>query len=185
MNASTTIAGWVGKTPVLVRSGDTAHTTVRVACTTRYRNDRGEWADGQTQWYAVKAWNDVAANVCASIHKGDPVVVTGRIGLEEWDNDEGRQKMMVIRAVAIGHDLTRGTTTFTRVVHAGGGAAASEIRPEPLTGDEPQEPEAPDFVRSSGSPDPFTADPPVPPGPEDDAAGDTAELVDDEELEPA
>ena len=165
MNALTTIAGWVGKNPVLIETPGGSHTTIRVAHTPRYRNQLNVWVDGETQWFAVKAWNDLAVNACASLRRGDPVVVSGRVMLEEWDSDEGRQKMLVLRASALGHDLSRGRTSFTRVVRVTDGgsdegtdATGTETSPAPSPAASTV-PAAPEFVVVREDEDAFDAVP--------------------------
>ncbi len=117
MSTLTTITGWVGANPVLAegRNGSN-YTTIRVATTDRYRNADQEWVDGPTQWFAVRLFGEFAQNAAASIRRSDPVVVTGRFALETWETDEKYGSSLVLYATAIGHDLARGRTAFTRVV---------------------------------------------------------------------
>lgn len=125
-----TVTGWAGNTPaVVVTPTGRRHATVRVASTHRYRNDRQEWVDGDTQWYAARFWDDVAENVAASVRRGDPVVLSGRLVLEQWDGEDGPRAGLGVRSATIGHDLSRGRAQFTRYVResvAPGGAAAPE-----------------------------------------------------------
>lgn len=91
----------------------------RFAVTSR-RWDRQEqvWADGPTSFYTVWAWRTLGANLAASVSVGDPLVVHGRLRVreEEW---EGRARTSVdVDALTAGHDLTRGTSAFRRVVKA-------------------------------------------------------------------
>jgi len=65
----------------------------------------------------VKAWKHVARNVALSLHKGDPVVVTGRLSLDEWDGPDGPRTSLVVEATALGPDLTLGEARFARTVH--------------------------------------------------------------------
>ncbi len=75
------------------------------------------WVDGRTLWFTVKAWKNTARNVALSLHKGDPVVVTGRLSLDEWDGPDGPRTSLVVEATALGPDLTLGEARFTRTVH--------------------------------------------------------------------
>ncbi len=56
----------------------------------------------------------------ASVGRGDPLLVTGRMRVREWDNGEGKARGYAaeIEATAIGHDLSRGTSAFRRAVRA-------------------------------------------------------------------
>lgn len=112
-----TVSGNVGNTPALHISKGTEWTTFRVASTRRRRNENGDWTDGPTLWFTVKAWRAAALNVVDSVHKGDPVVVSGRLEVDEWTGPEGESRMgLVVNASAIGVDATRGRVAFTRVV---------------------------------------------------------------------
>src|SRR5690606_29170002 len=86
-----------------------------LASTPRYRKD-GQWADRPTEWFTVKAWRDAALNIALSVHKGEPVIVQGRLRSQEWTSADGPRTDHVIEAFAVGHDLMRGRASFTRVV---------------------------------------------------------------------
>jgi single-strand DNA-binding protein len=119
-DVTVTVQGNAGSTPVLHLNAakNLEWTTFRVASTRRYVNENGDWTDGATLWFTVKAWRTAALNVVESVHKGVPVVVTGRLELDEWTGPEGQQRAgLVIVATAIGVDATRGKVGFTRVVH--------------------------------------------------------------------
>jgi single-strand DNA-binding protein len=119
-DVTVTVSGFAGNTPALHLNAakDLEWTTFRVASTRRYVNDNGDWTDGATLWFTVKAWRTAAANVVRSVHKGDPVVVTGRLEVDEWTGADGQQRTgLVINATAIGVDATRGRVEFTRLVH--------------------------------------------------------------------
>ena len=45
----------------------------------RYDREAGSWVDGQTNWYSVSLFRQLATNAAFSVHKGDRVVVTGRL----------------------------------------------------------------------------------------------------------
>lgn len=81
----------------------------------RFDRASGRWVEQQSSFMSVVSWRALADNVGASISKGDPVVVSGRLRVREWESN-GRQGTDVeIDATAIGHDLTRGVATFERV----------------------------------------------------------------------
>jgi single-strand DNA-binding protein len=54
------------------------------------------------------------------VGRGDPLLVTGRMRVREWDNGEGKPRGYAaeIEATAMGHDLSRGTSAFRRTVRA-------------------------------------------------------------------
>ncbi|MEU8513748.1 single-stranded DNA-binding protein [Kitasatospora sp. NPDC048722] len=78
----------------------------------RYDRERQCWVDGETQWVTVTAWRALAVNLIGSLSKGDPVVVSGRLRVREWDGGEGRRSRVEIDARSVGHDLNRGTSAF-------------------------------------------------------------------------
>ncbi|MDR7381892.1 single-stranded DNA-binding protein [Promicromonospora iranensis] len=119
-DVTVTVSGNAGSTPALHLNAakNLEWTTFRVASTRRYVNENGDWTDGATLWFTVKAWRTAALNVVESVHKGVPVVVTGRLEMDEWTGADGQQRAgLVIVATAIGVDATRGKVGFTRVVH--------------------------------------------------------------------
>ncbi|ARU52702.1 hypothetical protein CBR64_15875 [Cellulosimicrobium cellulans] len=118
-DVTVTLSGFVATTPTLFRSqSGNDFTSFRIAQTRRYLDrERGEWVDGRTLWFTVKAWKHVARNVALSLHKGDPVVVTGRLSLDEWDGPDGPRTSLVVEATALGPDLTLGEARFARTVH--------------------------------------------------------------------
>jgi single-strand DNA-binding protein len=118
-DVTVTLAGFMGTNPKLFTSPTgNDFTSFRIASTTRYLDrTRGEWVDGRTIWFTVKAWRAMASNVAASLRKGDPVVVTGRLAVDEWTSPEGPRTNLVIEASALGPDLTRGRAQFQHTVH--------------------------------------------------------------------
>lgn len=91
----------------------------RVASTTR-RFDRANerWIDGDTHYFTVSCWRQMAHNVASSLMKGMPVVVTGRMRSREHEKVCGDHTHMMryvdIEAIAVGADLARGTSVFTK-----------------------------------------------------------------------
>jgi single-strand DNA-binding protein len=71
----------------------------------------------------VTCWRSLAANVAACLHKGDPVVVKGRMRVRQFDDKEGNQRTVVeVEATTLGHDLTRGVAHFLRTKRSPGDA---------------------------------------------------------------
>ncbi|MEL4357013.1 MULTISPECIES: single-stranded DNA-binding protein [unclassified Luteococcus] len=86
----------------------------RLACTPR-RLREGAWVDTETTWIGITAWGRTAENMKTSLSKGDPVLVTGKLRTNAWIDKEGiRHERLVVEATALGHDLTRGRSEFTR-----------------------------------------------------------------------
>ncbi len=100
------------------------YASFRLASTPRVRRG-GEWVDGETTWLGVTCSKALAENVAASVKKGDPVVVVGKLRTSRWEDAErGQQTRLTIEASAIGHDLTRGVSEFRRSAHS---ASASDL----------------------------------------------------------
>ncbi|MFI9258647.1 single-stranded DNA-binding protein [Streptomyces sioyaensis] len=93
----------------------------RLAATSRRWDKASErWTDGETSFYTVRSWRGLADNVAASVAVGEPLIVQGRLRLWEGEQspERGGQRWFSaeVDAVAIGHDLARGTAAFRRVV---------------------------------------------------------------------
>ena len=91
----------------------------RVAANERIQNRiTGEWSDGETTYLTVKCWGRLAENVAASVAKGQPVVITGRLNQRHYTREtEGRHvrgSALEVSARAIGHDLSKGASSFQR-----------------------------------------------------------------------
>ncbi len=92
----------------------------RVASTARRVNrSSGEFEDAGTSFVSVTAFRSLGANVANSLHKGDPVVVHGRMRVNQWiRQDDTMATSVEIDAYSVGHDLSYGTTEFTKVSRA-------------------------------------------------------------------
>ena len=114
----TTVVGWAATAPREIHAGRVPYTSFRLASTPRhFDRAQGVWVEGRTEWLTVKVFRDTALNVAASVQKGQPVVVTGRLRTEEWQGENGTRSALVLEASALGHDLTRGRATFVKTTH--------------------------------------------------------------------
>jgi single-strand DNA-binding protein len=111
-----TVQGWLGNDVTTRAAGDVQVASFRVATTPRrFHRQTETWVDGATQWYSVTAWRALGDNCRQSLRRGDPVVVHGRLTVKTWTGRDGdEQSTLEIEAVHVGHDLTRGTSQFTR-----------------------------------------------------------------------
>src|SRR4051812_17391316 len=104
-----TVVGNVAWTPnhKALASG-TVVTDFRLAHTpSRFDKATGEWKDLETMWYSVTCWRGLADNVAASVHKGDRVVVQGRLSQRSYEKDGQQRVSLEIDASSIGFDLSR------------------------------------------------------------------------------
>jgi len=117
-----TVQGYVGTTPTLRRVGQHVVASFRIASTPRRLvRSTGEWQDGETQWYSVSAWRTLGENAAASLHKGDPVFVHGRLSVRTWTGRDGVDSTTFeIDAMTVGHDLNRVCTGTVRRTKASG-----------------------------------------------------------------
>ncbi len=74
----------------------------------------------------MSAWRALGEHCKRSLHVGDPVVVHGRLSQRSYDRDGVEVTVLEIEALAVGHDLTRGVSSFIKAV----GAARRDDRPQ-------------------------------------------------------
>ncbi|MGI9143008.1 MAG: single-stranded DNA-binding protein [Fluviibacter sp.] len=118
MSEIITVQGLVATTPRhLVTQDGLPITSFRLASSHR-RFDRtlNKWVDGETNWFTITSFRQLAINVAGSISKGERITVSGKLRVRDWDNGERAGTSVEIEADAIGHDLTWGTSIFTRTV---------------------------------------------------------------------
>jgi single-strand DNA-binding protein len=140
-----TVLGWVGG-DINYRevSGGFGVANFRVGTTPRHFDKGvGGWVDRPTTWFQVECWKALADHVRQSVQRGHPVVVTGRLKTSEWVDGEGiTRTKTVIDAFSVGHDLTRGTTAFTKAARRPYSAEISSLDEDPT---ESSEGAGPDF----------------------------------------
>jgi single-strand DNA-binding protein len=116
-DVTVTVFGYVG-TDVEFQGGNgkPERAMFRLGSTPRYFDRAaGKWRDADTVWLNVKAWRDLARNVASSIHKGEPVIVVGKLRASVWTDDAGvEHRRDVVEATTVAHDLARGTSAFRR-----------------------------------------------------------------------
>ena len=125
-----TITGLVATAPrhVITAEG-LAITSFRLASSQR-RSDRAnqKWIDGDTNWYSITAFRQLAVNAAGSVSKGDRIIVTARLRVRARDSGEKQGVNVDVEADALGHDLTWGTSQFSRTI-ASSAANAEWARP--------------------------------------------------------
>jgi single-strand DNA-binding protein len=95
MDTFVTIVGNLTDDPELrFTPGGLAVANFRLAVTPRVREADG-WKDGETSFFRVNAWRQLAENVTESLGKGHRVLVVGRLKTRSWETPE-RDKRSVV-----------------------------------------------------------------------------------------
>ena len=118
MSENLVVTGLVATTPRhIVTTDGLPITSFRLASSVR-RFDRAtsRWTEGETNWYTITSFRQLAINVSESINKGDRIMVYGALRVRDWDNGERSGTSVEIDATAVGHDLSWGTGVFTRTI---------------------------------------------------------------------
>lgn len=118
MSDTITLTGVVATEPRTITTAEgLAITSFRLASTQR-RFDRTsqKWVDGDTNWYTITSFRQLATNASASVKKGERVVVTGRLRIRDWESGERAGTNIEVEAEALGHDLMWGTAAFSRSI---------------------------------------------------------------------
>jgi single-strand DNA-binding protein len=115
-----TLRGNVASEPRQMRFDDGGTvTSFRLASNSRrYDRVRREWVDRGTTYVSVTCRRAMALNAAASLLKGQPVVVTGRLRERFWSSNGRSGQTLEVDAETLGHDLSFGTTQFVRIVRA-------------------------------------------------------------------
>ena len=131
MSDNITVRGFVASE---IRSsttpGGVATASFRLGATER-RYDRASstWVDGNTNWFTVQGYRQLAGNIGCSVRKGQRVIVVGRLKMRSWEKDGRVYHVAEIDAESVGHDLMWGSANFTRSAAAGNQAAAGAGAP--------------------------------------------------------
>ncbi len=128
-----TLVGTIGTEPELrttPNGSDVVNFTL--ATTERTKNAEGKWVDGATSWFRIAVWNTLGRNAHASLHKGQRVLVQGVLRISEFSTEaNGTSRRAEVRALAIGHELTFGTSAFAKNGAAAAAAPAAQAVPLP------------------------------------------------------
>lgn len=136
MNDTLTLTGVVATDPQSRTTTSGVHMTSFRLASSQRRFDRatGRWIDGDTNWYSVTAFRHLGSNAGRSLVKGDRVVVVGRLKIRRWEQAERSGSSVDLEADTIGHDLSWGTSVYSRVrtTTAESASTADESFPDAL-----------------------------------------------------
>jgi single-strand DNA-binding protein len=99
----------------------------RMAVSKRIRDPQtNEWKDGDTSFFRVNVWRQLAENVAESLTRGTRVVVSGTLKMRQWETQEGEKRSVIeVEATDVGPSLKFATAKVERTSSKGGGAQAS------------------------------------------------------------
>ena len=128
MTDNITITGLVATNPrnIVTSEGLTISSFRLASAQRRFDRTAERWIDVDTNWYTITAFRQLSVNCAGSIEKGDRVIVAGRLRIREWENGERTGTTIDIEADAIGHDLSWGTSRFSRTISTARANTASQ-----------------------------------------------------------
>ena len=88
-NTVTLIGNLTDDPELRVTANGTAVANFRLAVTPRVRQG-DTWTDGETSFFRINCWRQLAENVTETLSKGARAIVIGRLRLRSWD-PRGRQ----------------------------------------------------------------------------------------------
>ena len=132
---STTLKGRIGSVPTMKHiKGDTCVTTFRLAIprwrfTVDTRTGNASYVEDGAYWYTIETWDKLADNVVRCCCKGDPVIVVARPVPNAWVDANGQiRSSIVFRASAVGHDMAKGMSRYTKNgAHSAGEPAGGSL----------------------------------------------------------
>lgn len=133
MSSKVTVSGRLTRDPELrFTNGGKAVAQFSVVTARKYKNPSGQWEEADTSFWDITAFGDMAENICETVSKGSPVIVTGAMRQETWQDKEGkdRRAWRVLAddvAVSIRWQKLDVRTTEDRI--SGGGSSADYQEP--------------------------------------------------------
>jgi single-strand DNA-binding protein len=124
-----TVAGNLTHDPELRYTGSgTAVASIRLAVTPRRPTGQGGFENGETSYLGATVWGAAAENVAESLHKGDRVIVAGRLVERSFTATRGEREGETIRRHELVIDEIGPTLRFATatVTNAPGSASGDE-----------------------------------------------------------
>ncbi|MEP6463612.1 MAG: single-stranded DNA-binding protein [Frankiaceae bacterium] len=93
-----------------------------VASTPRFLDkSSNEWKDGDALFLRCSVWRQAAENAAESLHRGDRVIVTGRLKQRSFETKEGEKRTVVeIDVDEVGPSLKYASAKVSKVSRGGG-----------------------------------------------------------------
>ena len=141
---SVTLVGNITREPELrFTGGGKGVASFGLAVNRRYQVN-GEWQE-KVSFFNIVAWDSLGENAAASLHKGNRIIVTGRLEQRDYETREGEKRTVVeIVADEIGPSLRWARAEIERISRDGSGSGAPSSgsgggpgrAPDPVYGDE-------------------------------------------------
>ena len=105
MSSNITIIGNLTRDPELKFLDSNTVVKLSVAVNRKTKGRDGEWNE-TTSYFNVSAFGSLAENSADSLHKGNRIIVTGRLEQRSWDKEDGTKGTAIeLIAEAVGPDL--------------------------------------------------------------------------------
>lgn len=87
----------------------------------------GEWKDGETSFFRINCWRQLAENAAESLTRGTRVLVSGWLKLRSWETQEGEKRSVIeVEAEEIGPSLKFATAKIEKTSRGGGAQAGGD-----------------------------------------------------------
>jgi single-strand DNA-binding protein len=122
MSNSVTLVGNLTRDPELrYTPSGAAVAKFGIAVNRFYTNRNGESVE-QTDFFTVNCWRQLAEHLAESVHKGNRVIVTGRVQSRSWEGEDGQKRTVIeIEADDVGPSLRWATAAITKATRGGPG----------------------------------------------------------------
>jgi len=149
----------------LFEKSGTSKARLRVAASRRYQANENEWKEADLLYINIDVWGPLAINCKKSLTRGMPVIVTGVLHTEFWEDKQGNPRQSnLVRATAVGVDLNRYVVGSKKVEHAERnliGAALPDSENPPTLYDEIIADQSADVAVETSAVEPAPADTPA------------------------
>src|SRR5256885_16325524 len=88
-----------------------------------------EWKDGDTLFLRCSVWRQAAENVAESLHRGNRVIVQGRLRQRSFETREGEKRTVIeLEVDEVGPSLKFATAKVSKTTRGGGGGGGGGLR---------------------------------------------------------
>ena len=116
---------------VRVTQAGTQVGSFRLAVTPRVR-EGDQWKNGETSYFKVTPWRELAAHAAESLAKGDRAVVIGRLRTRAWETPEGERRSVVeVEADEVAPSLKWATAKPQRTTKPNSKQAGGQFNDDP------------------------------------------------------